>query len=53
MADAKDKVKDKIDDAADAAKKTTEKVGDKVMAGAKKTGNAVQDAGKKIEDAAD
>jgi hypothetical protein len=51
MAETKDKVKDKIDEAAEAAKNATDKVSDKAKEAAQKTGQAVQNAGKKIKDA--
>ncbi len=53
MADAQDKVKEKIDEAAGAGKAATDKVAGETKAGAAKAGGAVKDVGEKIKDAAD
>lgn len=52
MADAKSKVKGKIDDAAHAGKVATDKVADKAKQGAKAVGEGIKDAGQKVKDAA-
>ena len=50
MADAKDKIKEKIDDAARKAKDVAGKAVDKSKNAAKKVGKKVKDAGQKIKD---
>ncbi len=51
MADAKSKVKGKIEGAAGAAKVATDKVAEKTKEGAKNLGEGIKGAGQQVKDA--